>query len=117
MTVNIGTMIGKHAHIDSRDWNYKDRSVVQPTNHNLDSPYHSISVPFVSAPLVSRGTTRLVPETERDAPRFIPSTTFGRRKPGYKFTTNEKGTGYYIDDARHRKSPTAATGKCGWSTR
>ena len=52
-------MIGKHAHLDSRDWNYKDRSVVQPTNHNLDSPYHSISVPFVSAPLVSRGTTRL----------------------------------------------------------
>ena len=97
-------MFGKHAHLDSRNGYYKDRSVVQPTNHNFESPYHVISMSLASAPLVSRGTTRLVPETERDVPRFIPSTTFDRRKPGYKFTTNEKCTGYYID-AMHRKSP------------
>lgn len=97
MNVGIGTMIGNHASVDSRHVSYKD-SPVQATNHKHDSPYHSLSIPFVRAlPDVPRLIS--AKEVEYCAPSFIAATTFGRRKPGYKFGTSEKGTGYSIDYA------------------
>ncbi len=54
------------------------------------------------APIASRGLRPIVEEENREAPSFVPASSFQGAKPGYVFKNDRSGLGYYVDEIREK---------------